>query len=287
MGTLSVTAFLVAGCSSSSPTSSPPGSGSATLPTKVLVVIEENHSFDQMRANMPFLAALSDRYGYATHWQALAHPSEPNYLAIAGGSTFGVTNDALPAVNASHVGDAQSVFSQAEDVGRSVATYAESTPAPCAAVDSYPYVARHNPWTYFTADSKACHEHDLGIASFAEDARRNELPTVGLLIPNLLHDAHDDSLEVADAWLQTELTPVLASSDFTSGELVIVVTADEDDRHSGNTVLTSVVSARLSHVVVDTTLTHYSLTRFIDQVLGAEPLGAATTAPDMAAAFGF
>jgi len=253
----------------------------------VLVVIEENHSVDQMRANMPFLASISDRYGYATHWHALAHPSEPNYLAITGGSTFGVTNDALPAVNAPHVGDAQSVFSQAGSAGRSAATYVESMPAPCAAVDSYPYVARHNPWTYFTADSKACHDHDLGTASFADDARRNELPNVGLLIPNLLHDGHDESLEAADAWLQAELTPVLASSDFSSGELVIVVTADEDDRHSGNTVLTSVISTRLSHVVVDTTLTHYALTRFIDEVLRVEPLGAAGTAPEMAAAFGF
>jgi phosphatidylinositol-3-phosphatase len=283
---MGVTAFLVAGCSSSPPGSSSHDSSSATLPSKVLVVIEENHSFDQMRANMPFLAALSDRYGYATHWQALTHPSEPNYLAITGGSTFGVTNDALPAVNASHVGNAPSVFSEAESAGRSAATYAESMPAPCAAIDSYPYVARHNPWTYFTADSKTCHEHDLGTASFVEDARRNGLPNVGLLIPNLLHDAHDESLEAADAWLQTQLTPVLASSDFTSGELVIVVTADEDDRHSDNTVLTSVVSAGLSHVVVDATLTHYSLTRFIDQVLRVEPLGAARTAPDMATAFG-
>jgi phosphatidylinositol-3-phosphatase len=252
----------------------------------VLVVIEENHSLAQMRAGMPFLAALSDRYGYATHWQALAHPSEPDYLAIVGGSTFGVTNDDPPAENAANVASAPSVFSQAESVGKSAATYAESMPASCALVDSYPYAVRHNPWTYFAADRDACRAHDVSTTSFADDARGNRLPNVGLLIPNMVHDAHDASLEVADAWLSVKLRPVLRSRDFVSGDLVVVVTADEDDRASGNTVLTSVLSPRLSHVVVDSTLTHYSLTRFIAQVLRVKPLGQGIDAPDMSAAFG-
>jgi acid phosphatase len=68
--------------------------------------------------------------------------------------------------------------------------------------------------------------------------------------------------------------------------LVVVVTADEDDGHDGNTVLTSVLTPRLHHVVVSTPLTHYSLTRFLDQVLGVRPLGQAAGAPDLAAAFG-
>ena len=100
------------------------------------------------------------------------------------------------------------------------------------------------------------------------------------------HDAHDGSLGAADEWLRLVLPPVLASDDFTSGGLVVVVTADEDDQHSSNTVLTSVLSPRLDHVVAHTALTHYSLTRFIAQVLGVQPLGAGADAPDLAAAFG-
>ena len=102
------------------------------MPTKVLVVIEENHSLAEMRAGMPFLAALSDRYGYATDWHALTHPSEPNYLAIVGGSTFGITDDHPPAENSAMVGNAPSVFSQAREAGRTAATYAQSMPAPCS-----------------------------------------------------------------------------------------------------------------------------------------------------------
>jgi hypothetical protein len=266
---------------------------SAATTSKVLVVIEENHSLAQMRAGMPFLARLSIRYGYATHWTAIRHPSEPNYLAIAGGSTFGVTDDASPAANASKVGGARSVFGQAKAAGRTAATYAESMPQNCHVWD-YPdksvgtpvYAVRHNPWVYFERGRADCQAHDVDAAGFVEDARHDALPDVGFLIPNLVHDAHNASLGAADAWLEEHLTPVLHSEDFTSGRLVVVVTADEDDKHSGNRVLTSVLSSRLHHKVVHRPLTHYSLTRFIAEVLGTRPLGRGRGAPDMRSAFG-
>jgi phosphatidylinositol-3-phosphatase len=80
----------------------------------------------------------------------------------------------------------------------------------------------------------------------------------------------------------------LASSDFTSGKLAVVVTADEDDSTSGNKVLTVVLHASLdgSHKVVSTALTHYSLSRFYSQTTGGSPLRKAAAAPDMAEAFG-
>ncbi len=47
-----------------------------------------------------------------------------------------------------------------------------------------------------------------------------------------------------------------------------------------------VLNSRLSGAVVTTALTHYSLTKYYAQVLGATPLGAGAKAPDMKAAFG-
>jgi acid phosphatase len=148
------------------------------------------------------------------------------------------------------------------------------------------YAVRHNPWAYFPRGRTHCLAHNRTLAPFARDAAHNALPDVGLLIPDLDHDAHDGSLAAADSWLKQQLTPVLRSTDFTSGKLVVVVTADEDDRHSGNVVLTSVLTPRTSHKVVYTPLTHYSLTRFIAQILGVEPLRKGATAPNMKAAFG-
>lgn len=264
-----------------------PATASAPVrPSKILVVIEENHSLEQMRAGMPYLAALADRYGYATSWRALTHPSEPNYLGLVAGTTFGVTDDRDPAANSARVGAAPSVFAQALRAGRTAATFAESMPFPCAREDHGSYAVRHNPWTYFAADRAACGSHDLDTSTFGARARDNRLPDLGLLVPDLNHDAHDGTLGAADAWLRTTLAPVLASRDFTSGRLVVVVTADEDDRHADNTVLTAVLHPRLRHLVVTRPLTHYSLTRYVAEVLGVQPLGAAREAPDLRAAFG-
>jgi phosphatidylinositol-3-phosphatase len=258
--------------------------------TKVLVVIEENHSYAQMRAGMPFLAALSDTYGYATHWTAITHPSEPNYLAITGGSTFGITDDKPPAAHAAQMRGATSVFDQALESGRTAATYAESMPANCSLDDSSDgvptYAVRHNPWAYFPAGRHGCLADDENLRQFGRDAAGNALPHVGFLIPDLRNDGHDGSLGTADHWLEDHLAPVLDSRDFTSGKLVVIVTADEDDRHSGNTVLTSVLTPALSHRVVTSPLTHYSLTRYIAEILGVPALREGAGAPDLAAAFG-
>jgi hypothetical protein len=260
--------------------------------TKVLVVIEENHSYAQMKAGMPYLFGLSTRYGYATDWTAITHPSLPNYLAIAGGSTFGVTDDSSPAAHEGAVGQARSVFDQALDARKSARTYAESMPSTdnCSlsnyASDAGSYAVRHNPWAYVPASRSRCRALDLPLDGFAAAAKGDALPNLAFLIPNLCDDAHDCSLSTADAFLGRTLPDVLSSQDFTSGRLTVVVTADEDDLHSGNTVLTSVLSTRLSGKVVSTHLTHYSLTRYIADVLGVTPLGDGKTAPDLKAAFG-
>ncbi|KQZ70780.1 hypothetical protein ASD66_14530 [Nocardioides sp. Root151] len=261
--------------------------------TKVLVVIEENHSLDEMRGGMPYLASLVGRYGYATRWTALTHPSEPNYLAIVGGSTFGVKDDAPPSVNAHKVGEAQSIFGLALDAGKTARTYAESMPENCHGED-HPektvgkpiYAARHNPWVYFTAEREQCLRNDVDLTSFAADVAADDLPNVGFLIPDLTHDAHDASLSEADAWLEKQLGPVLRSADFRSGRLAVVVTADEDDRKHGNTVLTAVLQVDVRHEVVAAPLTHYSLTRFLAEVVGATPPREARDAADLRAAFG-
>ena len=157
---------------------------------------------------------------------------------------------------------------------------------PDRSVGTPKYAVRHNPWVYFANGRRAAWPTTRTSRRSPADAAGNALPNVGFLIPNLDHDAHDGSLATADSWLEQQLSPVLHSTDFTSGKLVVVVTADEDDKHSGNGVLTSVLTPRVSHKVVDTALTHYSLTRYIAQVLGVQPLLNGAGAPDLKAAFG-
>jgi hypothetical protein len=255
--------------------------------TKVLTIVEENHSLEQMKAGMPYLYSLAQRFSYANNYVAIRHPSLPNYLAIAGGDTFGVTDDADPA---SHPLSGQSVFGQAIAQGRTAGVYAESMPGNCVPSGNTAkgYAVKHNPWPYFVDERALCNAFDTPETGFGAAVSANALPNAGMLIPNQCNDAHDCSLGTADSWLKNRLPNILASSDFTSGKLAVVVTADEDDSASGNKVLTVVLHASLdgSHKVVSTALTHYSLSRFYSQTTGGSPLRKAAAAPDMAEAFG-
>ncbi|GCD88545.1 alkaline phosphatase family protein [Nocardioides sp. LS1] len=288
---------LTGACSSASPgpdaSPSPTGRAShaaaavaaATTPkvTKLLVVVEENHSLAQMKAGMPYTFRLAKRYGYATGYDAITHPSLPNYIAIAGGKTYGIDDDADPAA---HQLGGRSVFGQAIANDRTAATYAQGMPSRCALTSSGDYAVRHNPWTYFVEERAQCRKHDLRMSRFAGDVTDGDLPRVGMVIPDLAHDAHDGTLKKADGWFKALMTQVFQGPDWTSGHLAVVLTADEDDRNHGNRVLTVVIHPSQSHHVVKARLDHYSLTRLYDDVAQLPYLHRAKGAASMTEAFG-
>ncbi len=258
-------------------------SADAPRVTKLLVVVEENHSLSQMKSGMPYTFSLAQRYGYATDYHALRHPSLPNYLAITGGRMYGVRDDAGPA---SHQITGRSVFGQARVHGKTAAAYAESQPARCSLSNSGEYLVRHNPWTYFTHERTGCRAHDHTMKAFGSAVADGRLPRVGMVTPNKCNDAHDCRLSTADAWFKNLMTKVFAGPDWKSGRLAVVLTADEDDHgNEGNVVLTSLIHPSQNHRVVTTRLTHYSLTRLYDEVAGLPLLCHAQDAPSMARAF--
>jgi hypothetical protein len=283
---LGVALLVLAGCASTGQGQAAPASSGTRhgTVTKVLVVIVENHSLDQMRTGMPYIYGLATRYGYADQYRAITHPSLPNYLAIAGGSTFGVTDDENPVA---HVIHGSSVFGQALAQGRTAAVYAEGMPLACSSRNGGDrYAVRHNPWTYFVDERDACVAHDVPLDRLAADAASGHLPNVGMVVPNLCNDAHDCSLATADSWMRTNLRAVLAGPDYRAGRLAVVITADEDDHSHGNVVLTAVLQPSLHGLVVHAPLTHYSLSRSLSEVTGAAPMAEAAKAPSLLAAFG-
>jgi phospholipase C len=248
----------------------PPAAGATVAPTKVLTIVEENHSYSEARAGMPYLTSLANRYSYGRRFHAVAHPSLPNYIAIAGGSTFGVRTDKEP-IPSPRIGSHHSVFGQALAAGRTARVYAQSMSGHCSAALGSGYAPKHNPWVYFGAETSSCRKYDVPAKSFLDDARANALPNAGMLVPDLAHDAHNGTLATADKWLKRRLPTVLASSDFRSGRLTVIVTFDEDDGNTaGNHVYTVVLNAALAgkHDVVHSRLSHYSITGYYEHVLG-------------------
>jgi acid phosphatase len=288
-------AALLVICACSTPTASAPTSTvpaadtAAGRPTKVLVVVEENHSAATALAEMPYLAGLADQYGQTSDYRAITHPSLPNYLAIAGGSTFGVTDDKAPA---SHPITQPSVFDEALAAGRSAGTYAEAMPQACALTADGRYAVKHNPWAYFSAPASRtnCQRFDVPAGTpeqgaLHDDVLAGALPTIGMLIPDLCNDGHDCSLQVADDWLHQWLPFIMAGPDYRAGQLAIVVTFDEDDRTAGNTVLTTVIAPAVSKVVASTPLDHYSLSRYLAELAAVPPPGEAAGSTSLAKAF--
>lgn len=94
------------------------------------------------------------------------------------------------------------------------------------------------------------------------------------------------SLGTADKWFKSWMTKIFAGTDWKSGRLAVVLTADEEDRNSGNAVLTLVIHPSQKGHVVSAPLTRYSLTRLFEEVTRTSFLNKAATAPSMAKAFG-
>lgn len=309
---LIATLFLASGCSSSSEPSTGPSSTTASparssspassgpdaastdtsigRPAKLLVVVLENHSARSAADGMPGLAAAAARYGLATRSFALTHPSLPNYLAIAGGSTFGVRDDKLPVA---HPLGGSSVFGQVLAAGKLAKTYAEGMTSACQVRSSGRYAVRHNPWAYFTSPTEraGCLRYDVPAGTPTSGALHHDiagetLPTFGLLIPDLCNDSHDCSLSTADRWLHGWLSPLLASQDFRTGRLAVVVTFDEDDHRANNSILTAVLHQRLRGSKVAARVDHNALSHAVSRLVGARPLRDAARAPDLLSAFG-
>jgi len=68
------------------------------LPAHVVIVMEENHSYSEIigSSQAAYINTLASEGALFTNSYGVAHPSEPNYLAIFSGSTQGVTSDQCP-----------------------------------------------------------------------------------------------------------------------------------------------------------------------------------------------
>jgi acid phosphatase len=254
---------------------------------KVMVIVLENHSESDALAGMPYLSDQADRYGVAANSYAVTHPSLPNYLAIAGGSTFGVRDDKSPAA---HPLAGQSVFGQVLAAGGTAKTYAEAMPSNCATTAEGRYVVKHNTWPYFAdaGERAACRRYDVPSGTPArgalhDDVTAGRLPTFSMLIPDLCNDAHDCSLRTADGWLRSWLTDLTDGPDFRAGRLLVVVTFDEDDHDAGNHILTVFMHTALHHVTIEPRFDQYAVSGLVSRLVGAPPLRKAASATNLEA----
>jgi hypothetical protein len=234
----------------------------------IVVVVEENHSYSQVAFSRqaPYLTSLAAAGVRMTNSYAVTHPSQPNYLALFTGSTFGINNDSCP-----HHLSGPTLASDLRAVGDSFAGYSESLPrAGFAGCDSGLYARKHAPWVNFGLPAAV----NQPFSAFPHDFAR--LPTVAFVIPNLDHDMHNGSVRQADRWLSTNLSSFADWS--VRHDSLLIVTFDEGADGSTNRILTVLYGADLMPGTDGTRVTHYSVLRTIEDAYQLRPIGKSASA---------
>ena len=235
----------------------------------VMVVVFENTGYDEA-LRQPFFKEFASRGALLTNYHAVAHPSQPNYVAMVAGTREGVEDDHNVDLPLRHLGDLL------EEKGKSWKTYAEGYPGNCFLGEKRRHYARkHVPFLSFTnvqRDASRC-ARIVEAGQLDADIADGHLPDFAMYIPDLDDDGHDTGAEFAANWFQTRFGPLLENPAFTHG-LMLVATFDEDDNQGENRVYAAVVGDGIpAGTVSDALLTHYSLLRSVEEALGAGSLG--------------
>ncbi len=264
----------------------------------IFVIIDENKNYATILdpAAAPNFSALAKTYGNATNFFAEAHPSEPNYIALVSGDTFGVTDDGY------HTFNGPNLAQQLTNAGLSWKGYYESIPAPGSEdARSGLYAFKHSGFMNFASvrndPDRAL--HIVGFDQLDSDLASGTLPSFALIVPNLCNDMHGatscpDNTELirrGDAVIGDLVRKIQETDAWTSSEnLAIVITFDESENMTepgGGHIPTIVITNHgPRHKNDGTAYTHYALLRTIEDALGIRQyLGHAAQSKPMVALF--
>jgi phospholipase C len=242
---------------------------SASIPhfKHIVEIMMENQTYGTIIGNpsAPNINALANKYGLATNYFGVTHPSEPNYVANMAGSFFGIQDDnqfyCTPALATSdpncggttvnHTIDAPNLASELTAAGETWKGYFQSLPPTTSPVVKtgpnangpytfkYPsktvalYASKHNPFVNFTntQDSLSQMVPDTQLSTDLDSGR---LATFSLVVPDQCHDMHGTAgcgslIPEGDQYVGSTVNEIMASPVWLQGNNAIVITWDEDD----------------------------------------------------------
>ncbi len=261
----------------------------------IFLIVMENHDYDGIigSKDAPHLNAFANTYGLATNYWAVSHPSEPNYVAMIGGSTFGIVDDesyTQHQVNAPYLG------SQLEDAHLTWKSYQQGLPTAgypgetATSADGV-YASKHNPFlnflAYYPASQRPAEmQKSVPFSQLQTDLSAGVEPNLSFIVPSLCDDMHGDSacgsvnlVSEGDNFAFSLVNQIQASSVWSQGNNAIVITWDEGQVDLGFTptypvadgghVATIVIANHGPRGLKDnTTYNHYSLLLTIESAFG-------------------
>ncbi|WP_329191658.1 MULTISPECIES: alkaline phosphatase family protein [unclassified Streptomyces] len=250
--------------------------GAVPKPDHVVVVMMENHAYKQIigSKDAPYLNSLANGGAVLKASYGITHPSQPNYFAVFSGSTQGITDDGCY-----HVGSmsAPNLASELTGAGKTWGSYNESLPNEGSTTcKSGKYAQKHNPWFAFkNVPANTGHT----FAQFPSDF--SKLPTVSFVTPNLCSDMHDCNVATGDGWIKSNLGAYAAWAK--THNSLLVITYDEDDKHSGNQIPTVLYGQPVKAGSAPTTkYNHYDMLRTLEDLAGTgKHAGKAANATDI------
>jgi len=264
-----LTVGLVLASVSLLPASAPPA---AAASSPVVVIFMENHERNSIETSpdADYLKSFEANGISFTHYYGVSHPSLPNYLAVASGSTKGKTG-----TDSISTGEilGKNVWSQLQAAHVSWGVYEESMPTSCySGGSSGNYQLKHNPALPFKSVMTRPRKCAKVVPYTAFDP--NALPAVSFITPNMCSDMHDCSIATGDNWLQARVPAMLAAG------ATVVITFDEGDTgtNGGGNIYTAVDGPGIAPRTETSTFNHYSLLSAIEDAHGLPRLGAAASA---------
>src|SRR5437867_737027 len=177
----------------------------------------------------PYLTTLAQTYGFNTHYTGISHPSEPNYVALFGGSTLGISSDG----NCCFQLNAPNLVDRLEAAGLIWKAFAEDASGSGTCSFMPPREGDHYPFIDFSdmKTSARC-ANMLTTTSpldpeFVGALNGATLPNYVWLTPNDTDNMHSSSVGVGDAYLATLVPLILSSRMFTTQKAALFIVFDE------------------------------------------------------------
>lgn len=239
-------------------------------PDHIVVVILENHSYDQIIGSpeAPYINELAMKGAVFTDAHGVTHPSQPNYLALFSGSTQGITDDrCLKDITPYTTVNLASALIKK---GFSFTGFAESMPSAGYLECNYLtsdltggvlYARKHAPWINWqgTGENNIPVSCNQPMTAFPADF--SKLPTVSFVIPNQDNDMHNgegpEMIKRADKWLKNQLGAYVDWAN--THNSLLILTFDEDDFTENNHILTLLNGAMIQPGHYTKKINHYNI----------------------------